>query len=430
VKVLLVGGGAREHAIAWRLLQEDPATELIVAPGNAGIEGLARCVPMSATDIPGIVDLAEAERPSYTIVGPEAPLALGIVDAFRARGLPIFGPSGAAARIEASKTFAKDVMRDAGVPTARAQRFTDAAAAKVATAAFGATPPVIKASGLAAGKGVVVSGSFAEAHEVIDRFLLEGTLGAAGIGILLEEFLEGEEVSVFGITDGIDVIPLVPAQDHKRLRDGDTGPNTGGMGAYAPYAGRSADGLAPRIAETVMKPVLAVLRDRGHPFTGLLYAGLMLTTDGPKVIEFNCRFGDPETEAILPVLGPDLGPLLHAVAMGDRLPSDGGTVAAQGHAVTTVLAAAGYPDRPRLGDEITIPPPEPGIHVFHAGTAWDPDGRLVTAGGRVLAITAVAPSLADARALSRDFAARVTFAGMQYRTDIAARALLANARAP
>ncbi len=426
MKVLLVGGGAREHALAWRLQQETPAAELIAAPGNPGIAALARCASAAATDVEALVALAEVERPDYTLVGPEGPLALGIVDRFRASGLPIFGPTQSAAEIETSKVFAKEVMRDAGVATGRAERHTDAGAAKAAARLLG-TPVVIKASGLAAGKGVIVAATIREADAAIDAMLVESRFGAAGREILVEEFLEGEEISVFGITDGTHVVPLIPAQDHKRLLDGDRGPNTGGMGAYAPCCDQA---FARHVADTIMAPTLAALRERGRPFTGLLYAGLILTADGPKVIEFNCRFGDPETEAIMPVTSAAIGPLLHAVAVGDRLPEHVPSPPPRGHAVTIVLAAAGYPDRPRTGDPITLPPPPPsGIHVFHGGTALSATGQLVTAGGRVLAITAVASSLADARRGSVDYAARVAFDGKQYRTDIAARALSGHARA-
>lgn len=429
MKVLVVGGGAREHALAWRLVHEQPGTEIIAAPGNPGLAAMGRCVAIAATHIGKLVTLAETERPAYTIVGPETPLALGIVDRFQSHGLPIFGPTQAAAAIEASKVFAKDVMRDAGVPTGRAERHTDAAAAKKAATAFGPRV-VIKASGLAAGKGVIVAHSAEAAHRAIDEMLIARSLGEAGREILIEEFLDGEEVSVFGVTDGTRIIPLIPAQDHKRLLEGDRGPNTGGMGAYAPFAGPDATPFAQRIADTIMQPVLAELRRRNCPFTGLLYAGLMLTPDGPMVVEFNCRFGDPETEAILPITGMELEPLLHAVAVGDSLPDHVADAGPSGHAVTTVLAASGYPTAPRTGDTIHLPPPEPGIHVFHAGTARSATGELVTWGGRVLAVTAVADTLADARRQSTAYAGRIAFTGKQYRTDIGARAQRHDARAP
>ncbi|HWZ60787.1 MAG TPA: phosphoribosylamine--glycine ligase [Gemmatimonadaceae bacterium] len=437
MKILLIGGGGREHALAWRLRHDDPAVELVAAPGNPGIATLARCVSIPVTDLDALVGLAEAERPAFTIVGPEAPLAAGIVDRFRARGLPIFGPTQGAAEIETSKTFAKQVMADAGVPTARAESHTDAAAAKRAARAFGA-PVVIKASGLAAGKGVVVCETVADADAAIDRMLTEGVFGAAGREILVEEFMQGEEVSVFGITDGERIVPLLPAQDHKRLLDGDKGPNTGGMGAFAPYAVEGCGawagfelvepcdgplGFAGIIADTIMAPTLEALRARGRPFTGLLYAGLMLTRSGPMVVEFNCRFGDPETEAIMPLTAPGIGALLHTVAVGDRLPERDDVELRLQHAVTTVVAAAGYPESPRTGDVIHLPDVPDGVHVFHAGTARRADGALVSAGGRVLAVTAVAPSLAAAQHRSVVAASRVELAGKQFRTDIGWREL-------
>jgi phosphoribosylamine--glycine ligase len=442
VKILLVGGGGREHALAWRLRHDDPAVELIAAPGNPGIATLARCVSVPVTDLDALVALAETERPDFTIVGPEAPLAAGIVDRFRARALPIFGPTQGAAEIETSKTFAKQVMADAGVPTARAESHTDATAAKRAAHAFGA-PVVIKASGLAAGKGVIVCETVADAEAAIDRMLTEGVFGAAGREILVEEFMQGEEVSVFGVTDGERIVPLLPAQDHKRLLDGDRGPNTGGMGAFAPYA---VDGCAPWagfelvepcdgplgfagvIAETIMAPTLEALRARGRPFTGLLYAGLMLTRNGPMVVEFNARFGDPETEAIMPLTASGLGGFLHTVAVGGRLPERVDQELRLQHAVTTVVAAAGYPEAPRTGDPIVLPEPVEGVHVFHAGTARRADGTLVSAGGRVLAVTAVAPSLASAQHRSTRSASLVELAGKQFRTDIGWREV-ARARA-
>lgn len=432
MKVLLVGSGGREHALAWKLAHESPQIELVAAPGNPGIAPLARCVPVAATDVERLVALAEHERPDYTIVGPEAPLALGIADRFAERRLSIFGPTRAAAEIETSKAFAKRLMVDAGVPTARAVRHTDAAAAKRSARELGA-PVVVKASGLAAGKGVIVCATLAEADRAIDFMLREEGFGAAGSEILVEEFMEGEELSVFAITDGSEVVVLPPAQDHKRLRDGDEGPNTGGMGAYVadleewPEAAEAWGAVGDRI----MRPTLRALRDAGRPFRGLLYAGLMLTPSGPKVVEFNCRFGDPETQAILAAvsLRPGLGELMHAVAVGDSLPRDFGAVV-EGGAVTTVLAAAGYPEAPRTGDPITLPPiVDEGVHLFHAGTARSDSGALVTAGGRVLAVTAVADTFDDARALSRRYAEQIDFAGKQFRRDIGWREVARRARA-
>ncbi len=448
MKVLLVGGGGREHALAWKFVQEDPHVEIIAAPGNPGIAELARCVSVAATDIDGLVALAAHERPALTVVGPETPLALGIVDRFRAAGHPIFGPTQAAAEIESSKVFAKELMADAGVPTARAERHTEPASAKRAARAFGA-PVVIKASGLAAGKGVIVSQSLADADMAIDAMLSHRMFGSAGSEILVEEFMQGEEVSLLFLTDGERWLPFVPAQDHKRLLDGDQGPNTGGMGAYAPVyplvvaSGGGAPGapvtgarwadwhsVVGLAATQVVEPVLDAMRRRGRRFTGALYAGLMVTSDGLKVVEFNCRLGDPETQAILPLTRYALLPLMHAVALGDRLESSEWIGHGRPeHAVSTVVAAAGYPDTPRTGDVIHLPPPEPGVHVFHAGTARNAAGELVTAAGRVLAVTAVAADLATAQHMSARHAAAVEFSGKQFRTDIAWRELARGARA-
>ena len=448
MKVLIIGGGGREHALAWKLKREQPDLDIVAAPGNPGIAQLGRCVRVAATDVDALVALAESERPDFTLVGPEAPLALGVVDRFRERGLPVFGPTRAAAEIETSKAFAKRLMLDAGVPTARATRHTDVADAKRAARELAADGRVVvKASGLAAGKGVIVAQSLDEADRAIDFMLRDEGFGEAGAEILVEEYMEGEELSVFYLTDGHAAIPLVPAQDHKRLLDGDRGPNTGGMGAYAPvtlteWARRTgiagAEGIPDGPPESaalvssvtvaldalarVVVPTLAAMREQGRPFTGLLYAGLMLTADGPKVVEFNCRFGDPETQAVLPVidaLGGELLPHMLAIARGERLPPWEAAFVAVSPAVTTVVAAAGYPEKPRTGDLITLPDALPaGVHLFHAGTAHDAEGRLVTAGGRVLAVTAVADTFDEARARSREYAERVEFAGRQLRTDV------------
>jgi phosphoribosylamine--glycine ligase len=422
VKVLIVGGGGREHALAWRFKQDDPALTLFAAPGNPGIAELATCLPLATSDFDALATFARREEIALTVVGPEAPLAGGIVNRFRADGIPIFGPTREAAQIETSKSFAKQLMLDAGVPTARAMTFTDPGRARGAARELGA-PIVIKASGLAAGKGVMICETLDEAERAIDAMLVGRTFGVAGSEVLVEEFMEGEELSVFALTDGERLITMLPAQDHKRLLDGDRGPNTGGMGAYAPVSALQRDDLRD-IEMRILQPTLDALRARGVPFTGLLYAGLMLTRDGPKVVEFNCRFGDPETQAILPIFqtSPTLLELILGIARGEQLP-DRVATRDDGHAVTTVLAAANYPDSPRTGDPITIPPTDPGILVFHAGTRRHPDGRLVTNGGRVLTITAVAAAFADAQRASRDFAARVAFEGKQYRRDVGWREL-------
>jgi phosphoribosylamine--glycine ligase len=429
LKVLLIGGGGREHALAWRIQQDAPLSEIIAAPGNPGIAALARCVPIGTTDIDRLLVLARDERIDLTIVGPEAPLAAGIVDRFRLEGLAIFGPTAAAAQIETSKAFSKSLMESAKVPTARAVICTSVDEARRAIDSFGA-PVVIKASGLAAGKGVIVCMTLNEARGAAKLMLSDGAFGAAGSTVLVEEFMDGEELSVFVVTDGVRAVPLVAAQDHKRLLDGDRGPNTGGMGAYAPVSISTTGGrpLMPEIMSRIIHPTLGALRDAGVPFTGLLYAGLMLTKTGPRVVEFNCRFGDPETQAVLPILdaSPSLFDLMRAVAFGDALPA-GAVVGATGAAVTTVLAAAGYPESPRAGDVIHLPPIMDDVLVFHAGTKRLDDGSLVTAGGRVLTVTGLAKDVATAAKQSRDAATQVVFEGKQFRRDIGWRELARSA---
>jgi phosphoribosylamine--glycine ligase len=423
VKVLIVGGGGREHALAWRFKQDDPTVTLYAAPGNPGIAELATCLPIATSDFDALVTFAQRERITLTVVGPEAPLAAGIVNRFRNEGLAIFGPTREAAEIETSKSFAKQLMRDAGVPTARALTCTDVERARGAARALGA-PIVIKASGLAAGKGVIVCETLDEADRAIDSMLVQQSFGVAGSEILIEEFMEGEEISVFAITNGDWFFELVPAQDHKRLLAGDRGPNTGGMGAYTPVSIVNSQ-IADDITRRILQPTLDALRARGAPFTGLLYAGLMLTRDGPKVVEFNCRFGDPETEAVLVVSRPSTPPLLDIMlaAARDEPRPDPIDMQEHGYAVTTVLASAGYPDSSRTGDVITIPPVPDDVVVFHAGTRRREDGALVTNGGRVLAVTASADRFDEAQKKSRDFAGRVEFADKQFRTDIGWREL-------
>src|SRR5262245_6910485 len=423
MKVLLVGAGGREHALAWRLRRDVPNIEIVAAPGNPGIAELAKCVPVGGTDVNSLLQLARSESVDWTLVGPEAPLAAGLADAFQANRLPIFGPTRAAAMLETSKAFSKTLMVEAGVPTARATTCSTIGAARRAIDEFGA-PVVVKASGLAAGKGVIVCQTVAEAYSVAAAMLEENAFGDAGATVLVEELMEGEELSLFVLTDGERIVALPPAQDHKRLLDGDRGPNTGGMGAYCPVsiAERSPD-LVASVLDRVARPTLEAMRARETPFTGLLYIGLMLTTDGPKVVEFNCRFGDPETQAVLPALHQDsISELIFTIARGDRIP-DGIQFTTSRAAVTTVLAAAGYPDKPRSGDALTIPTPPSNVLVFHAGTKRVDDGSLVTAGGRVLGITGLGSSLEDAQARSQEFAADVSFAGKQFRTDIGWREL-------
>jgi phosphoribosylamine--glycine ligase len=424
VKVLLVGGGGREHALAWRIKQDAPNAELIVAPGNPGMSSLARCVKVAATDIDGLLRLAREESVSVTIVGPEAPLAAGIVDRFRAEGLAIFGPTASAARIETSKAFSKGLMERYGVPTARATICNTLDEALSAIDSFGA-PVVIKASGLAAGKGVIVAHDLEEARIAARAIMGDGIFGTAGATVLVEEFMEGEELSLFVVTDGTRAIPLVAAQDHKRLLDGDSGPNTGGMGAYAPVSISTTAGqpLIPEVMGRIIDPVLTGLAESGATFTGLLYAGLMLTPSGPKVVEFNCRFGDPETQAVLPILdaSPSLFDLMRAVSFGESLPAQA-AIGNRGSAVTTVVAAPGYPDAPRTGASIHLPPDSDDVLIFHAGTTLD-GSTLKTAGGRVLTVTAVAPDIERAARRSREVAEQVRFEGRQFRKDIGWREL-------
>lgn len=423
MKVLLVGAGGREHALAWRLRQDVPNAEILAAPGNPGIAEFATNIAVAATDVDRLAEVARRENVSWTLVGPEAPLAAGIVDAFHAGKLPIFGPTRAAAHLETSKAFSKTLMAAAGVPTARAIICEDLSSARRAIEQIGA-PVVIKASGLAAGKGVIVCQTVDEALAAAQAMLQDNLFGDAGSAVLVEEFMEGEELSVFVLTDGERVVALPAAQDHKRLLEGDCGPNTGGMGAYSPVSVvERTPGLIDDVLERVARPTLAAMRSRGMPFTGVLYVGLMLTRDGPKVVEYNCRFGDPETQAVLPVLGDgSVTEAMEVIARGGRL-SEALRFETSRAAVTTVLAASGYPDKPRSGDAITIPSVPSDVIVFHAGTKGDANGTLVTAGGRVLAVTGLAGSIDDAQAASQSFAAEITFAGKQFRSDIGWREL-------
>jgi phosphoribosylamine---glycine ligase len=421
VKILLVGNGGREHALAWKIRRDDPSAELLCAPGNPGIAELGRCLSVKANEIERLAALASEEGVDVTVVGPEAPLAAGIADVFRARGLSIFGPSAAAARLESSKRFAKQLMLNAGIPTAQATWHSDSASAKRAVHYIGA-PVVIKASGLAAGKGVIICGSTGEAEAAIDSMLLRNQFGEAGNEILVEEFMEGEELSVFAITDGDSFRTMLPAQDHKRLLEGDEGPNTGGMGAYAPVAIASSE-ILESVSTRIIAPALSALREHGSTFSGLLYAGVMLTDAGPKVVEFNCRFGDPETQAILPLVSCSLIPFFLGASRRGGLAGAPELSFAGESAVTTVLAAPGYPETPRTGAPIDIPDTDDGTMIFHAGTSRAPDGRLITAGGRVLAVTSVAPTFEQAQRASSEAASRVRFADAHFRRDIGWREL-------
>jgi phosphoribosylamine---glycine ligase len=399
VKVLLVGSGGREHALAWKLSQAPQLEELHAAPGNPGIAALGRCHPVRAEDGEGLLALAGSVEADLVVVGPEAPLVAGVADDLRHAGVAVFGPSAAAARIEGSKQFAKDVMASAGVPTA-------------ATLAVARPPCVIKADGLAAGKGVFVC----RTQEELDASLRAAA--ALGESLLIEELLEGEEVSVLAICDGTRPLALPPAQDFKRIGDGDTGPNTGGMGSYSPVPGLGSAEVE-ELVDTIHRPVLEELADRGSPYVGTLFAGLMLTDEGPRVLEFNCRFGDPETQSILPRLDRDLLAALWAAASGDLAGVD--LPAADAAAVTVVLAAANYPAGSDTGSPIDgIADAEAeGALVFHAGTALRGD-RVVTNGGRILNVTGLGESVAEARERAYAAVDRISFRGMRFRSDIAA----------
>jgi phosphoribosylamine--glycine ligase len=401
VRVLVVGSGGREHALAWKLAQSPSLTELHAAPGNPGIAKHAECHPIRADDAEGILGLSRSLGVELVVVGPELPLVLGLADALRRFGFLVFGPSAAAARIEGSKAFAKEVMAAAGVATAGRLPIARA-------------PCVIKADGLAAGKGVYVCRTQTEVEEALR------SLSGIGGDVVVEELLEGPEVSLFAICDGRSAVPLLSAQDFKRAFDGDEGPNTGGMGAYAPVPGIGAADAA-ELTSTIHEPVLLELERRGAPFAGLLYAGLMLTPVGPRVLEFNCRFGDPETQALLPLVDADLVAVLAAAAQGDAGGKD--ISFADGAAVTVVLAAERYPEDDDRGGEITgIEEAEAsGALVFHAGTALQAD-RLVTNGGRIAAVTGLGQTVADARAAAYRGVGAIDFAGMRHRSDIAAAA--------
>ena len=424
MKVLVIGGGGREHALAWKLAASPRVQKVFVAPGNGGTAADPALVNLAITDLAALADFAAAEKIGLTVVGPEAPLAAGVVDLFRARGLRIFGPTQAAAQLESSKAFAKDFMQRHGIPTAAYATFDDAAAAHAFVQQQGA-PIVIKADGLAAGKGVVVATTLELAHEAIDWMLVDNKLGVAhnagGARVVIEQFLEGEEASFIVMCDGRSVLPLATSQDHKRLLDGDAGPNTGGMGAYSP-APVVTPNVHARAMQEIILPTVAGMAKDGMPFTGFLYAGLMIDAQGqPRTVEFNARLGDPETQPILMRLKSDLlDALLHATdGTLDQVQLDWDRRVALG----VVVAAAGYPMNPRKGDAITgLPTPAEDLQVFHAGTA-EQGGQLLTSGGRVLCVTALGEKVKTAQQRAYEALRGIHIDGALYRTDIGHRAV-------
>jgi phosphoribosylamine--glycine ligase len=420
MKLLVIGSGGREHAIAWKLAQSPRVQKVFVAPGNGGTATESGLQNVGITAIADLVAFARSENVQLTVVGPEAPLAAGVVDAFRDAGLRIFGPTRAAAQLESSMDFAKSFMARHGIPTALHRTFLSADLAKAFVSQRGA-PIVIKADGLAAGKGVVVAASIQEAHAAIERMMTQRSLGEAGARLVVEEFLQGEEASFIVMSDGVNVLPLATSQDHKRLRDGDEGPNTGGMGAYSP-----APAVTPKVHARVMReiiqPAVQGMAQDGTPYVGFLYAGLMIDKEGnPKTLEFNCRLGDPETQPIMLRLKSDLLELIER-AVGGAL-SEAEADWDRRTALGVVLAAHGYPEEPRKGDAITgLPAPQPDCRVFHAGTRLE-GKTLVTSGGRVLCVTALGDSVRIARTRAYEAVERIRFDGVQYRRDIGNRAL-------
>ena len=423
MRILLIGGGGREHALAWKLVQSPKVVKLYAAPGNPGMALLQKCecINLNVDDLEGVADYAEEKSIDLTVVGPEAPLVAGLADVFKRRGLPVFGPSKAAAQLEGSKAFSKELMAKYNIPTAFFKICEDIETAKAYVEEKGA-PIVVKADGLAAGKGVVVAMTKAEALEAIDEMMGDHKFGAAGARLVLEEYMEGEEASLLAFTDGKTVVPMIAAQDHKRVFDGDEGPNTGGMGTYAP-APVMTDILRLKATELILKPVVEAMAKEGTPYQGCLYAGLMIKGDSVKVVEFNCRFGDPESQVVLPLLDGDLAEIMLACATGTL---DKAEVAWHDKAaVCVVMASGGYPESYEKGKEITglaAAEEDKDVVVFHAGTK-EAEGKIVTSGGRVLGVTAVDSSIKAARDRAYAAVEKIAFEKNFYRKDIAWRAL-------
>lgn len=413
MNILLIGSGGREHALAWKLAQSELCNTLFAAPGNPGIAEQAECVALDARNHAAVISFCAAQDIGLVVIGPEGPLVDGLADSLNSAGIPVFGPSAKAAQLEGSKGFTKDLCAHAGIPTAAYQRFTDKQSALNSLAAF-SSPYVIKADGLAAGKGVVIAETRAEAEAAL-KYMFDGGFGSAGAAIVIEEFMTGEEVSFFALTDGVTTVPFGSAQDHKRVGDGDTGLNTGGMGAYSP-----APILTPALQEQVMReiiqPTVKALAEQGMPYKGVLYAGLMLTPQGPKLIEYNARFGDPECQVLMMRYQGDLVALLYAIATG-RLAEQAAPQFSAHTALTVVMAAKGYPGTPEKGGAIAIGSVAPA-QVFHAGTARDAGGQLVSNGGRVLNVTAMGATVKSAQQQAYNAITAIDFPSGFYRNDI------------
>ncbi|MCK5145721.1 phosphoribosylamine--glycine ligase [bacterium] len=419
MNVLVIGGGGREHAIIWKIAQSPKVDKIYCAPGNGGISKMASCVDIGITDIKGLISFARKKKIDLTIVGPELPLTLGIVDKFQENDLRIFGPTGKAAELEGSKAFAKGLMEKYNIPTAAYETFTDSDKA-VAYVHAHEPPFVLKADGLAAGKGVIICQNRAQAFNGIEQILKDKAFGEAGAKLVIEDFLQGEEVSILAITDGEDMVILPPAQDHKAIFEGDEGPNTGGMGAYAP-APLADEKLMKHVEHSLLRPMLDGLKAEGRPYKGVLYAGLMITPAGPKVLEFNCRFGDPETQPLLALMESDLIELFEAVVDGNL--SDYELKIAKGYAICVVMASGGYPGAYEKGKAIIgLDCNDDDTMIFHAGTAAKAKG-IVTSGGRVLGITGTGKTLQQCMQKVYETVSKITFDGAYYRRDIGQKAL-------